>query len=209
MRPMNVLPSIDDVAVERQLRFHQRVNRASVMLCGVLAADLAALYLGLVPITLRPFVRPVLVFSVTGLCALEAWRHLGHGQGVGKLRWTRLAIGACMGAIAIGQALRHIWPSVDVGSDRHVGIAASALAIALVFDLREFSDRSHHGTLARAGIVIGAVGTALMSATLLGEAAMPFGWWWRLFLGSTALIAVAGAIYLRVRSAPSTASTRG
>ena len=205
---MNSLPSLDDAAVERRLRFHQRINRASLVISGVLAADVMALYLGVVPITLRAFVRPVLVVGVTVLFALEAWRHLGDGQQSGRLRWTRLTIGACLGAVVIGEALHHIWPSVDPTSERVLGIGVTAIAIALLCDLREFSDRSHFGMLARVGMTVGAVGTALMGATLLGEAAMPFPLWWRLLLGSTILIAIAGGIYLRVRSVLSAASAR-
>ena len=137
MRTMNVLPSIDDAEVERRLRFHQRINRVSLAVCAVLAVDVLALYLGIVPLALRAYVRPVLVLGVTGLAALEAWRHLGHGQQAGRLRWTRLTIGACMGALAIGQALHHIRPSVDPTAERPLGIAVLALAIALVCDLRE------------------------------------------------------------------------
>ena len=141
MRPMNVLPAIDDAEVERRLRFHQRINRTSLAICGVLAVDVLALYLGVMPITLRPYVRPVLVSGVTVLAALEAWRHLGHGEQAGRLRWTRLTIVACLGALAIGEALHHIQPSVDVLSERGLEVAASALAIALLYDLREFLGR--------------------------------------------------------------------
>ena len=197
---MDNLPPVDDAAVERQLRFHQRINRASLVISGVLAADVLALYLGVLPITLRAFVRPVLVFGVTGLFALEVWRYLGHGQVSGRLRWTRLSIGACMGALAIGEALHHIWPSMDPTSDRTLGAAVTALAIALVCDLREFPDRSRYGVLARVGMAVGALGTAVMGATLLGETIIPWPFWWLLFLGSTILIAIAGGIYLRVRS---------
>jgi hypothetical protein len=202
---MNSFPSVDDAAVERRLRFHQNINRASLVISGVIAADVAALYLGLLPNSLRAFVRPVLVFGVTGLFALEAWRHLGQGQQSGRLRWARLTIGACMGALAIGEALRHIWPSVDPTPQRALGVAVTALAIALVCDLREFPDRSHYGALARVGMAVGALGTAVMGVTLLGETIIPRPFWWRLFLGSTILIAVAGGIYLRVRSVVRTA----
>jgi hypothetical protein len=201
VRSTDTLPSVDDATVERQLRFHERINRASLAICAVLAVDVGALYLGIVPIALRAYVRPVLVLGVMGLAALEAWRHLGHGQQAGRLRWTRLTIGACIGALTIGQAVHHIRPSVDPTGDRPLGIAAWALAIALLCDLREFPDRSRHGALARVGIVVGALGTAIMGAILLGEAAMPLPVWWRLFLGSTVLIAIAGGIYLRVRGA--------
>jgi hypothetical protein len=192
-------PPLDDAAVEARLRFHQRINRVSASIAGIGAAIVLALYLGAVPIVLRPYVRPVLVLGVTLLFALEAWRQLGHGQQPGRLRWTRLTIGACMGALAIGEALRHIWPSVDPTAERPLGVAVTAVAIALVCDLREFPDRSRAGSLARVGIVVGAVGTALMGATLIGEPMMPLVWWWRLFLGSIVLIAIAGGIYLRVR----------
>jgi len=135
---MDVLPSIDDAAVERHLRFHQRINRASLVISGVIVADVLALYLGLVPVALRPFVRPVLVFGVTGLFTLEAWRQFGYDQQSRRLRWTGLTIVVCIGALAIGVALHHIWPSVEVTSARDLGVAAAALAIALVCDLREF-----------------------------------------------------------------------
>jgi len=198
---MNVLPSIDDAEVERRLRFHQRINRASLAICGVLAVDVLALYLGVMPIALRQYVRPVLVLGVTALAALEGWRHLGHGQQSGRLRWTRLTIGACMGALAIGEAVHHIRPSTDVFSERALGVGVSALAIALVCDLFEFSDRSRDGVLASVGMAVGALGTAVMGATLIGDDAIPFPVWWRLFLGSAVLIAIAGGIYLRVRGA--------
>jgi hypothetical protein len=210
---MSILPPVDDAEVERCLRFHQSINRASLAISCVLAVSVLALYVGVMPVGLRPYVRPVVVFGVTALAALEAWRYLGHGQQAGRLRWTRLAIGACMGALAIGEAVRHIRPSVDPTSEKPLGIAVATIAIALLFDLREFSDRSRDGVLARVGIAVSALGTALMGATLLGEAAIPFDVWWRLFLGSTVLIAIAGGIYLRVRSAlsgrptSSTAST--
>jgi hypothetical protein len=138
---MNVLPSIDDAEVERRLRFHQTINRASLAISGVLAVDVIALYLGVMPVALRPYVRPVLVFGVTVLAALEAWRYLGHGQQAGRLRWTRLAIIACLGAVAIGEALHHIRPSVDVLSEWGLGVGVAALAIALLCDLREFLAR--------------------------------------------------------------------
>jgi len=139
---MNELPPVDDAAVERQLRFHQRINRASLVISGVLVADVAALYLGVLPITLRPFVRPVLVFGVTGLFALEAWRNLGYGQVSARFRWTRLTLVGCMAALAIGEALHHVWPSVGLSVGRQVGVAAAAVTIALLFDLRELSNRS-------------------------------------------------------------------
>lgn len=141
MRPMNVLPAIDDAEVERRLRFHERINRVSLAISGVLAVDVIALYLGVMPITLRPYVRPVLVFGVTVLAALEAWRYLGHGQQAGRLRWTRLTIIACVGALAIGDAVHHIRPNVDVLSDRGLEVGVAALAIALLCDLRELLAR--------------------------------------------------------------------
>ena len=136
-----MLPSVDDAAVERRLRFHQSIDRASRAICGVLVIDVGALYLGVVPIALRAYVRPVLVFGVTVLAALEAWRYLGHGQQAGRLRWTRLTIIACVGALAIGDAVHHIRPSVDVLSDRGLEVGVAALAIALLCDLRELLAR--------------------------------------------------------------------
>jgi hypothetical protein len=139
--PRDIRATVDDAAVEEQLRLHQRISRATLWISVILAASVAALYLGVMPIALRPFVRPVLVFGVTVLLGLEAWRYLGRGQQRGRLRWTRLAIGACMGALAIAEALRHIWPSVDPIAGMPLGIAVAAIAIALVVDLREFLAR--------------------------------------------------------------------
>lgn len=199
----NVPPPLDDSAVEGLLRFHERINRVSLVIATILLVSVMALYLGVVPIPQRRLLRPLWVFGVTGLLALEAWRHLGHGQQSGRLRWTRFTLAACMGAVAIGEALHHNWPSLDPLAERPLGIAATVLAIALVCDLREFSYRSRYASLARAGIIVGAIGTALMGASLLGEPMMPFALWWRLFVGSAILIAIAGGIYLRVRSAVS------
>lgn len=139
--PRDIGPPVDDAAVEEQLRLYQRISRVSQVISVILAASVAALYLGVMPIALRPFVRPVLVFGVTLLFGLEAWRYLGLGQQRGRLRWTRLTLGACLGALAIGEALRHIWPSVDPIAGRPLGVAVAAIAIALVADLREFLAR--------------------------------------------------------------------
>jgi len=138
---MDMLPSVDDAAVERRLRFHQSIDRASRAICGILVIDVGALYLGVVPLALRAYVRPVLVFGVTLLLALEAWRYLGYGQQPGRFRWTRLAIVACMGAVAIGEAVHHIRPSVDVLSERALEVGLTVLAIALAGDLRELLAR--------------------------------------------------------------------
>ena len=125
MMSMHTLQSIDDATVERRLRFHQRINRASMVICGVLAVDLLALYLGVMPLALRAFVRPVLVFGVTALLTLEAWREFGYDRQSSRLRWTGLTIVVCIGALAIGVALHHIWPSVEVASARDLGVAAA------------------------------------------------------------------------------------
>ena len=138
---MSIPESLDDAAVERRLRFHRSIDRASRAICGVLVIDVGALYLGVVPVTLSAYVRPVLVFGVTLLLALEAWRYLGYGQQPGKLRWTRLTIVACVGAVAIGEAVHHIRPSVDVLSERALEVGLTALAVALVGDLRELLAR--------------------------------------------------------------------
>lgn len=138
---MNTLPPLDDAAVERRLRFHERINRASFAISAFLFIAVVALYLGVVPLALRAYVRPVVVFGVTGLLALDAWRNLGQGQQSGRFRWTRLTIVACMGAVAIGEALHHIRPNVEVISAREIGVGVAALAIALLFDLREFLAR--------------------------------------------------------------------
>ena len=200
-RAVETEPPMDDTEVEGLLRFHERINRASLVIGVILLASVMALYLGVVPIHLRRLLRPVWVFGVTGLFALEAWRYLGHRQQAGRLRWTRITIAVCMGAVAIAEALHHNWPSVDPTAPRSLGLVTTLLAVALLCDLREFRDRSRFASLARAGIVVGAIGTALMGASLLGEPMMPFALWWRLFLGSAILIAIAGGIYLRVRSA--------
>ena len=140
-RSTDIRPPLDDAAVEDRLRAHQRINRVSALVAGIGAAIVLALYLGVVPTALRPFVRPVLVLGVILLFALEAWRQLGHGQQPGRFRWTRLTIGACVGAFAIGLALRHIWPSVDLTSPGKLGVAVALIAVALVCDLRESSAR--------------------------------------------------------------------
>ena len=93
---------MDDTAVESLLRFHERINRVSLAIAVILLASVMALYLGVVPTPQRRLLRPVWVFGVTGLLALEAWRHLGHGQQSGRLRWTRFTLAACMGGVAIG-----------------------------------------------------------------------------------------------------------
>src|SRR3954453_12486427 len=105
MTSMNTLPPLDDAAVERRLRFHERINRASFAISAFLFIAVVALYLGVVPLALRAYVRPVVVFGVTGLLALDAWRNLGQGQQSGRFRWTRLTIVACMGGVAISEAL--------------------------------------------------------------------------------------------------------
>ena len=138
---MTVLPPLDDAAVERHQRFHDRIDRAVAVICVLLVADVASLYLGLVPVPQRKFVRLVLVFGVAVLFALEAWRHLGYGRRAGRFRWTGLTIVACIGALAIGEALHHNYPNVDPTSARSLGVAVLALAVALVCDLREYFTR--------------------------------------------------------------------